>query len=128
MSCSKNETLVPFVLLFSRATARASVEMSHASTMARGSLRLSAIAMQPLPVPRSIRRKGSLPCSLATQSMSSAVSGRGMSTAGLTLNSIPQNGVRPSMYCSGSPCCSRFKMLSSSRSCLGVSVTLLSFI
>ncbi len=40
---------------------------------------------------------------------SSSVSGRGMSTSGVTWNTRPQNSARPVTYWMGSPFCSRDK-------------------
>lgn len=123
MSCVKKDTGASFIRAFSLATVNASADMSQASIVACGSCLLSAMAMQPLPVPRSSMRGCCVACSQTIQSTSSAVSGRGMSTDEFTANSIPQNGAFPSMYCSGSPCRRRSMMPCRSVPCSVVSVT-----
>ena len=70
-----------------RATARALSDTSTAVTSASGNDFLSAMAMQPLPVPTSRMRKASGQRSASaerTHSQRASVSGRGMSTPGST--------------------------------------------
>ncbi len=90
--------LVLAFIEFSFAMAIASAEISIAKTFAAGSLFAMAIAMHPEPVPIS-RIQGKPVLSFARiHSTSSSVSGRGISTEGLTLNLIPKNSVSPRIY------------------------------
>ena len=77
--------------------------MSVAMT-AHGNSRASATARQPRPVPTSATRglADGGPRALSASSTISSVSGRGMSTSGVTAKARPQNSRRPRMYATGS--------------------------
>ena len=81
--------------------------MSVATISAPRNSCASATAMQPEPVPISATRKFSLPSLLSEPlertSTTCSVSGRGISTAGVTSNSSPQNSCLPVKYCVGTP-------------------------
>ena len=113
-SLCRNSTRDSSSSLFVRAIANASSEISQASTSASGSLLSREIAMHPLPVPISNRRRA-FGFSSTISSTSSAVSGRGISTPEATLKFLPQNSAIPRMYCIGSFFCKRNIMFSNSR-------------
>lgn len=85
MSALKNLTRAFSLRAFSRATARASSLMSMAETLANFMASANETAMQPEPVPISSMRKSASGFSSTIMSISPAVSGRGMSVAGVTL-------------------------------------------
>ena len=60
--------------------------------------------MAPLPVPRSAIAVASARSRASARSTTSSVSGRGISTAGVTSSSSDQNSWCPRMYATGSPC------------------------
>ena len=95
-SAGTSRSRVPAAAALARAHASASREASVASTCACGRSPASARAMAPEPVPRSSTRSGRSGgnCS-STASTSVSVSGRGISTAGVTRRSSPQNSRRP---------------------------------
>ena len=88
---------------FSFATARASDEMSVPTPRAAGRSLSTASRIAPEPVPRSIIWNAS-PCEKAARatSMMVSVSGRGLSTSGVTFSMIFQNPLRPRMRDTGS--------------------------
>ncbi len=100
-----------------RATSRAAAETSVATTRACGNSCASATARQPEPVPTSAIaqrccERAIAHCSFAkATSMTCSVSGRGISTSGVTSNSRPQNSCRPVRYWVGSPAARRSSRL-----------------
>ena len=91
---------------FSWATWSASGEISKACMSAFGRALAKAMAMQPLPVPMSKRRgEESVGQSFKTRSTNSAVSGRGIKTAGVTRRVNPWKRASPNRYWMG--CCCR---------------------
>ena len=92
----------PWRAMLRRATASASRETSLAMTRRWGSSCASAAPRHPLPVPMSSTTAGDAGRAWASShacaaSTTSSVSGRGMSTAGVTSKSSPQNSRRPVM-------------------------------
>ncbi len=84
MSAWKKRTRDPVFRPFRMATARASSDMSQPSAVHSGKAFARARAMHPLPVPTSSREEGATFLPVTIQSTNSSVSGRGMSTAGVT--------------------------------------------
>ena len=99
-SPSTKRTSEAYFSAFVRAIASASDEISIAHTSLSLTMRLRAMAMHPLPVQRSKILAPHL-ASLATQSTSSSVSGRGISTPSATRSSISANSALPMIYCTG---------------------------
>ena len=112
----RNSTRAPSREALPAATLSAASEMSHASTRLPPHSKASDTAIHPEPVPTSSARQPAaiLP---AASSTSRAVSGRGMSTDGLTWKTRPRKSAWPRTYCTGSPCWRRLKILSSNIFC-----------
>ena len=101
-SCSWKSTVAPRRCAFSSAMLSASRLISHAVTLACGMLRASVMAIHPLPVPMS----STFACFGLCRSTiwhSSSVSGRGMSTPGLTQKVRSAKTALPVTYCTGAP-------------------------
>ena len=105
ISQRKKRTSTRLRSAFSRATASALAEMSQALTCHMGRSFFRAMAMQPKPVPMSsTRNEPGLRFCASQRETSSAVSGRGISVAGVTRRSSPNHRACSNTYCTGSPC------------------------
>ena len=97
--------------------------MSVATIFASSRSFARLIAIAPDPVPRSkIRGVFKVETSFRVSSISNSVSGRGINTCSLTINSNDQNSYLPVIYASGSPLLRRFRAEVNSSSCCSVSV------
>ena len=97
--------------------------MSVATIFASSRSFATLIEIAPDPVPRSkIRGAFVFETSFRVSSISNSVSGRGINTCSLTVNSNYQNSFLPVIYASGSPFLRRFSAEVNSSSCCSLSV------
>ena len=100
---TRDRARAPWRAALRRATASAASDRSVAVTRLPGSSSASVTARHPDPVPTSSTRGRAASESATARSTISSVSGRGISTSGVTASSRPQNGQLPTMWWAGSP-------------------------